>query len=336
VSAWYYVEFSMNVSHHIWLSHVKYEWVMSHTNESCHIWMRHAKRMNESCHMYDWGSRITYTIEPCNRWRVTSHMNQLIHSFIKRNFRESVMSNVTSTYLWMRHLTHINEWCQTHQWVKTHMNESCHVDTCKNESCHTHEWLMQHLLNESCPRVMQHTRMRHATSKHVTYLLHICDMAAANVWHNSFIRVRKDTVTRVTWLCHMYVWHDSCRCMTWLLHMCDMTPSCVTWLLHLCEAWLLRMLDTPPSYVCHGSCKCVTWLLHKCDTTPSYAWHTLTVCDARPRHMYDMTHFVRVMTQKKIKLGGKVERRGRKSPPFNHVCDVTPPYAHHDSKKMCT
>jgi len=39
------------------MSHVTYEWVMSHTNESCHIWMSHVthewvtSRMNKSYHV---------------------------------------------------------------------------------------------------------------------------------------------------------------------------------------------------------------------------------------------------------------------------------------------
>jgi len=41
---------------HTWMSHVTYEWVMSHLNESCHRWMGHVtfewvmSHMNESCH----------------------------------------------------------------------------------------------------------------------------------------------------------------------------------------------------------------------------------------------------------------------------------------------
>ena len=31
----------MNEPCHTWMSHVAYEWVMSHINEACHIWMSH-------------------------------------------------------------------------------------------------------------------------------------------------------------------------------------------------------------------------------------------------------------------------------------------------------
>ena len=49
---------------HIWMSHVTYESVMSHTNDSCHIWRSHVTyewelpHMNESCHI--WTSHVTY------------------------------------------------------------------------------------------------------------------------------------------------------------------------------------------------------------------------------------------------------------------------------------
>jgi len=52
------VMWRVNESCHIWMSHVAYEWVMSHMNESCCIWMSHVTyewvmlHMNESCHIW--------------------------------------------------------------------------------------------------------------------------------------------------------------------------------------------------------------------------------------------------------------------------------------------
>jgi len=65
----------------------------------------------------------------------------------------------------MRHVTHMNEACHTHEWGMshtwmrhvTHMNEACHTHECgmshtwmrhvthMNEACHTHEWGMSHI-----------------------------------------------------------------------------------------------------------------------------------------------------------------------------------------------
>ena len=40
----------MNESCHVWMSHVTYGWVMSHMNASCHIRMSHVTHMNQSYH----------------------------------------------------------------------------------------------------------------------------------------------------------------------------------------------------------------------------------------------------------------------------------------------
>jgi len=54
----------MHESTQIRMSHVIYEWVMSHIHESCHVWMSHVtyawvmSYMHESCHI--WMSHVTY------------------------------------------------------------------------------------------------------------------------------------------------------------------------------------------------------------------------------------------------------------------------------------
>jgi len=84
------------------VSHVTYERVMSHVNESCHtIWFQQAhnwvmSRMNESCHM--WMSHVTHE-------RVTSQGGHMDHS---RRTSESC-------HTWMSHVTH--------ERVMSHINE---------------------------------------------------------------------------------------------------------------------------------------------------------------------------------------------------------------------
>jgi len=57
----------MSDSCHIWMSHITYEWVMSHMNKSCEIWMSHVtyeqviSHMNESC-IFFW-TRVSYSIK---------------------------------------------------------------------------------------------------------------------------------------------------------------------------------------------------------------------------------------------------------------------------------
>ena len=106
----------------------------------------------------------------------------------------------------------------------------------------------------------------------VTWLIHICVMTHADVWHDIFtsmIGVTWVTHTSVTQTCvthtsthlesdclfgwrvvvgrvytfmrhdscmytmtHSIVWHDSFNCVTWLIQLCDMTHSYLPWLIH--------------------------------------------------------------------------------------------------------
>ena len=126
----------IDVSCHIWMSHVMYEWVVSRMNESCHVWRSHV-HMKESCHL--WMSRVTY---------------------------EWVMTSIAAWSLSRKpmHMRHLNVW------VMFHMNASCHtwthVTSPLDESCHvTFGWVMScHLwmshvtspLDESCRVWMSH------------------------------------------------------------------------------------------------------------------------------------------------------------------------------------
>jgi len=83
----------MNESCLIWMSHVSYEWVMSHMNESCLIWMRHAA--------YDW---------------VMAHCCGSAGPFetgMRHVIYECVMSHMSRRV--------------ANQWVMSRMNESCPI-----------------------------------------------------------------------------------------------------------------------------------------------------------------------------------------------------------------
>jgi len=98
---------------HIWMSHVIYEWVMSHMNESCqtHKWVM--------SHTHPTAKTLGVCMSP------VSHMNRSCHT-------------------WMIHVTHMHKSCHirmshvTYEWVMPHMNVSCH----KWLSHVTHEWVV--------------------------------------------------------------------------------------------------------------------------------------------------------------------------------------------------
>ena len=103
------------------------------------------------------------------------------------------------TRICMRHGTHMDESCQTHRWVMSHVwmshvahvDESCHTyameESCHTyasntwfnglcKSCHAYEWVMSHIfmshathMHESCHTyawVMSHICMSHFTHMH--------------------------------------------------------------------------------------------------------------------------------------------------------------------------
>jgi len=86
------------------------------------------------------GTTLVSHISMCH----VTHINESCQTY------EWVMSHI-----WMSHVTHMNESCHTYQWVMSHISMS-HV-THLNESCHTYEWVMLHIsmshvthINESC------------------------------------------------------------------------------------------------------------------------------------------------------------------------------------------
>ena len=83
----------MNESCHIWMSHVTYEWVMSHMNESCHIWMSHVTWTRPISHTIATQTyalsdirlsrtRILNDTQPYTypQWHTAIHLSSMTHS----------------------------------------------------------------------------------------------------------------------------------------------------------------------------------------------------------------------------------------------------------------
>jgi len=157
----------MNESCHIWMSHVTYEWVMSHMNESsiavcifkCHAFHIYNCRALLKI-KYQWwlfkfpfsGERLCHTwMRHVTHWWGTLHMNGACHIWMSHVTYESVIAH---HYIVLSHLTL--------RWVMSHMNEACHIWMRHV----TYEWVMSHiwmshvtLMNEAC-----HIWMSHVTS----------------------------------------------------------------------------------------------------------------------------------------------------------------------------
>jgi len=117
-------------------------------------------------------------------------------------------------------------------------------------------------------------RMRHDTftcvyeNTHMTWLIHIWDMARSHVTH--------DSSTWEPWLIHVcerreHVRQDSFT-DTWLINMRDMTHLRV-WERRAYTMWLLYMWHMTHSHMRHDSFAYETWLIHIWDMTHSHVTH---------------------------------------------------------------
>ena len=125
----------------------------------------------------------------------------------------------------MSHM-HVSQ-CNTHKWVMTHAWVMSHHIS--HKAVEADMRCMSHIMSAAFMNVtlwVRHDSCHASTCMCVTWLMHVCDMTHACVWHDSWMRV--------TWLMHACdmthacVWHDSCMRVTWLMHACDINH---TWLM---------------------------------------------------------------------------------------------------------
>ena len=127
-----WVMLRVNVSCHMWMSHVTRQWVVSMSCVTCACILKHTTEFTiERCSSKIWAIRVTC---PCTM----SHVNESCHMSMNHVTREWVMSHVNdSCHTWMSHVTR--------EWVVSHVNKSCHTSM----SHVTREWDMSHV-NETC------------------------------------------------------------------------------------------------------------------------------------------------------------------------------------------
>jgi len=178
-----------------------------------------------------------------------------------------------------------------------------------------------------------HSHVCHYSLAHVSWLMPMCDMTHACVWHDSLPHTHPpDIFTCEIWLIHMwdmthsYVWHDSFIYVTWLIHMRDMTHSYVWQASFIFVTCLIHICDMTHSYVWLDSLVCVTWLIHMCDMTHSYVWLDSFICVTCLIHMCDMTHSYVWRTHSYVWHDSITSVTW-----LMHMCDMTHSYVWHDS-----
>jgi len=188
------------------------------------------------------------------------------------------------SHISMRHVTHANESCHTHQWFMSHVNESCH----------TYQWIMSHMwmshvthINEwchTCEWVMVHRARPFFSVTLLKNEIFVNDMWGDRLGQGLYILIAK-------LFCGTYRWVMSHVTETymypWPMHMCDMTHAHVRHDSCTCETWLMHMWDMTHAYVyiyIYSSSTCVAWPMHMRDMTHAYVWHDSCICRAYPTH----------------------------------------------------
>ena len=212
-----------------------YEWVISH------IWMGHSARHSDECAIWEISSPSNRTPSPQAlqlAFLLQTHM-RLVHrndkthcsewydSFIGMTWRIHRLARQELDLGWVYDYSmyDVTLWMRHELLLRQSMNASRTLAASYIESMYdaTHESVCRGLF------------------KHLTWLIHVCDVCEAFIYVTRLIHMWMVT--------HSSVWNDPFICVIWPIHLCDVTYSSVQPDLFICVTWLIHMCDMTHLYV---------------------------------------------------------------------------------------
>ena len=133
-----------------------------------------------------------------------------------------------------RVVTYMNEWCRmdmvesrhVHDWVMSHMHESCYKSTYMSEACRLFKWVVLHIWMSHVTLWMSHvTCMNASCCTYPIYTLQMVWRMEVNETDGAKSHISISHVTCVNEPCHVYQWVMS---HIWMSHVTQTERSHVS------------------------------------------------------------------------------------------------------------
>ena len=294
---------SIKSLHHVWMCHVRYDWVRSRMIAvAVQFITRHCKTLQDTARHC---KTLQHTATHCNTLQHTAtHCKTLQDTATHCNTLRHTTAHMAEWHrVWMSRVAHgeihmaselgpfigLFPHVQVYFGISTHLrtgNSMKYVSMCVGLFCRTLLLcigLFWHFSQTSEPAIVQNMSANMYGSLHMyrSLLTYFTDLRTNN-------SPQSEPVAFFTYHC----------LVTWLIHVCDMTQKHVWHVSFICmflpyHCLLTRrthMNDIAHSYVWHGSLICATWLNHVCGMTHSYVRHGSLIYATWLTHMCEKAH----------------------------------------------
>jgi len=220
---------------HAWMGHVTltnggsplagvslgfFERVESHV----HVWMRGVKRVNGSCHAFEWRQLLCWLTPGTTRksrvmgWLRLVGSLKLLVSFAKEPYKRDdnlqnrpmilrsllivatpYMYEYIASHAWMSHFTHVEGLCHIFEFVVTYLNLSSHIRECVM----SHTWFCCHIFDFVVTYLNLLPHIREFVASH-TWICCLTYVNALRHMNNESLHACGGVMSHIWFCCHMF------------------------------------------------------------------------------------------------------------------------------------